>query len=78
MGKHSGAVSHESLDSPFFRPVVNDRTGTLDRHLDPSSIYRNISMKYAKTTGISGEAIGVSVHSMRATAATYVCPVQLG
>jgi integrase/recombinase XerD len=27
-------------------------------------------MKYAKATGISGEAIGVCVHSMRATAAT--------
>ena len=69
-GKHGGAVSHESLDSPLFRPVVNNRTGTLDKHLDPGSIYRNIVMKYAKATGISGEAIGVCVHSMRATAAT--------
>jgi integrase/recombinase XerD len=69
-GKHGGAVSHESLDSPLFRPVANNRTGTLDRHLDPGSIYRNIVMKYAKATGISGEAIGVCVHSMRATAAT--------
>ena len=70
MGKHGGAVSHESLDSPLFRPVANNRTGTLDRHLDPGSIYRNIVMKYAKATGISGEAIGICVHSMRATAAT--------
>jgi len=70
MGKHGGAVSHESLDSPLFRPVANNRTGTLDRHLDPGSIYQNIVMKYAKATGISGEAIGVCVHSMRATAAT--------
>jgi integrase/recombinase XerD len=70
VGKHGGAVSHESLDSPLFRPVANNRTGTLDRHLDPGSIYRNIVMKYAKATGISGEAIGVCVHSMRATAAT--------
>lgn len=69
-GKHGGAVSHESLDSPLFRPVVNNRTGTLDRHLDPGSIYRNVVMKYAKATGITGEAIGVCVHSMRATAAT--------
>jgi integrase/recombinase XerD len=69
-GKHGGAVSHESLDSPLFRPVTNNRTGTLDKHLDPGSIYRNIVMKYAKATGISGEAIGVCVHSMRATAAT--------
>jgi integrase/recombinase XerD len=70
MGKHGGAVSHESLDSPLFRPVVNNRTGTLDKHLDPGSIYHNVVMKYAKATGISGEAIGVCVHSMRATAAT--------
>jgi integrase/recombinase XerD len=69
-GKHGGAVSHESLDSPLFRPVTNNRTGTLDRHLDPDSIYRNIVMKYAKATGISWEAIGICVHSMRATAAT--------
>jgi site-specific recombinase XerD len=27
-------------------------------------------MKYAKLTGIAAEAVGVSVHSMRATAAT--------
>jgi integrase/recombinase XerD len=69
-GKHGGAVSHERLDSPLFRPVTNNRTGTLDKHLDPGSIYRNIVMKYAKATGISGEAIGICVHSMRATAAT--------
>jgi integrase/recombinase XerD len=69
-GKHGGGVSHESLDSPLFRPVSNNRTGTLDRHLDPGSIYRNIVMKYAKATGIAAEAIGVCVHSMRATAAT--------
>jgi integrase/recombinase XerD len=70
MKKHGGAVSNESLDSALFRPVSNNRTGTLDRHLDPGSIYRNIVMKYAKATGISGEAIGICVHSMRATAAT--------
>jgi site-specific recombinase XerD len=49
--------------------VADDRTGTLDRHLDPGSIYRNIVIKYAQATGISAEAIGVCVHSMRATAA---------
>jgi hypothetical protein len=27
-------------------------------------------MKYANATGISGEAVGICVHSMRATAAT--------
>jgi integrase/recombinase XerD len=70
IGKHGGGVSHESLDSPLFRPVANNRTRTLDKHLDPGSIYRNIVMKYAKLTGIAAEAVGVCVHSMRATAAT--------
>jgi len=60
-GKHGGAVSDENLDAPLFRPVTNNRTGTLDGHLDPGSIYRNIVMKYAKATGIT--AIGVCVHS---------------
>jgi integrase/recombinase XerD len=69
-GKHGGAVSHESLDSPLFRPVANNSTETLDKHLDPGSIYRNIVMEYANSTGISAEAVGVCVHSMRATAAT--------
>jgi site-specific recombinase XerD len=65
-GKHS----HESLDEALFRPVANNRTGTLNRDLDHGSLYQNIVMKYAKATGISGEAIGACVHSMRATAAT--------
>jgi integrase/recombinase XerD len=42
----------------------------LDRHLDPGSILRNIVLKHAKSTGVSAEAIGVCVYSMRATAAT--------
>jgi integrase/recombinase XerD len=69
MLRHGGG-QHQNLDEALFRPVANNRTGRLDRHLDPSSIYRNIVIKYAKATGISAEAIGVCVHSMRATAAT--------
>ena len=69
MGKLGGGIVFD-LDGPLFRPVVNNRTGTVERHLDPGSVYRNIVMKYAKETGISAEAIGVCVHSMRATAAT--------
>jgi site-specific recombinase XerD len=69
MGKLGGGIVFD-LDGPLFRPVVNNRTGTLERHLDPGSVYRNIVIKYAKATGISAEAIGVCVHSMRATAAT--------
>jgi site-specific recombinase XerD len=69
VGKHGGGVDFD-LDGPLFRPVANNRTGKLDRHLDPGSVYQNIVIKYAKATGISAEAIGVCVHSMRATAAT--------
>ena len=68
-GKHGGGLVFE-LDGPLFRPVTNNRTGGLDRPLDPGSVYRNIVMKYAKLTGITAEAVGVCVHSMRATAAT--------
>lgn len=70
LGKHGGALDGFALDGPLFRPVANNRTGTLDKHLDPGSIYRNIVIKYAQATGISTEAIEVCVHSMRATAAT--------
>jgi len=50
--------------------VKNNRTGHLDRHLDPTSVYRNIVRKYALETGISAEVNGLCVHSLRATAAT--------
>jgi len=69
MVEHGGGIEFD-LEGPLFRPVANNRTGKLDRHLDPRSVYRNIVIKYAKATGISAEAIGVCVHSMRATAAT--------
>jgi integrase/recombinase XerD len=70
MGKHGGGREPRK---PGLSPLPargEQRHGTLDKDLDPGSIYRNIVMKYAKATGISGEAIGVCVHSMRATAAT--------
>jgi integrase/recombinase XerD len=44
--------------------------GDVGQAFRSGSIYQNIVMKYAKATGISSEAIGVCVHSMRATAAT--------
>jgi integrase len=46
------------------------RTGRLDRHLDPASVYWNIVRKYGLETGISAEVNGLCVHSLRATAAT--------
>jgi integrase len=64
-------AGHRSdLDGALFRPVKNNRTGELERHLDPASVYRNIVRKYGIETGISGEVSGLCVHSLRATAAT--------
>jgi integrase len=57
-------------DGALFRPVKNNRTGELDRHLDPASLYRNVVRKYGLETGISAEVNGLFLHSMRATAAT--------
>jgi len=54
--------------------VKNNRTGRLDRHLDPASVYQNIVRKYGLETGLSaevmGQVMGLCVHSLRATAAT--------
>jgi len=66
LGKHGGG-----LDGPLFRPVKNNRTGTLEKHLEPGSIYRNIVRKYGQTAGIKAEANGLCVYSLRATAATH-------
>ena len=66
------ALAGHSADAagPLFRPVANNRTGELDRPLDPASVYRNIVVKYGRETGISAEVNGLCVHSLRATAAT--------
>ena len=42
LAKHGGGQDGVDLDGPLFRPVKNNRTGTLDKHLDPGSVYRNI------------------------------------
>ena len=57
-------------DGALFRPVKNNRTGHLDRPLDPASIYRNIVLKYGLESGITVQVKGLCVHSLRATAAT--------
>ena len=59
------------IAGPLFRPVRNNRTPEkLDRPLDPASVYRNIVRHYGLMAGVSGEVIGLCVHSLRATAAT--------
>jgi integrase len=66
-----GSISFVSTaDSPLFRSVKNNRTGTLDKDLDPGSVYRNIVTKYKREIGINIEVNGLCVHSLRATAAT--------
>lgn len=64
------AGHREDLKGPLFRPVRNNRTGELNRPLDPNSVYRNIVMHYGRATGLSVDVNGLCVHSMRATAAT--------
>jgi integrase/recombinase XerD len=59
----------QDLAGPLFRPVANNRTGELDRPLDPASVYRLV-MKYSLETGLSAQVHGLCVHSLRATAAT--------
>jgi site-specific recombinase XerD len=70
MAKHGGGRDGAHLDGPLFRPVKNNSTGTLNKHLNPASVYRNIVAKYGRETGVNIEVNGLCVHSMRATAAT--------
>ncbi len=51
-------------DQYLFTPIRNNRTGDLDKPLDPSMIYY-IVVKYAKEAGVANQ---VSPHSCRATA----------
>ena len=60
----------DDLKGPLFRPVRNNRTGELNRPLNPNSVYRNILRKYGTAVGVSAEVNGLCVHSLRATAAT--------
>jgi site-specific recombinase XerD len=71
IGEYLALAGHGAmLDGALFRPVKNNRTGSLERHLDPGSVYRNIVLKYGRATGIAAEVNGLCVHSLRATAAT--------
>src|SRR6202011_6033461 len=38
------------VEGALFRPINNNRTGRLDRHLDPASVYQNIVRKYGLET----------------------------
>lgn len=60
----------EDLGGPLFRPVKNNSTGTLNKPLNPTSVYREVIRRYGKLVGINAEVHGFCVHSLRATAAT--------
>jgi site-specific recombinase XerD len=71
IGGYLAASGHiEDLLGPLFRPMKNNRTGTLARPLNPESVYQNIVRHYGNLTGISLDMHGFCVHSLRATAAT--------
>ena len=50
--------------------------GTLEKHLNPASIYRNIVQKYSRKTGVNIEVTVLCVHSMQATAATNALSIE--
>lgn len=60
----------EDWEEALFRPVKNNVTGKLNKHLHPSTIYYNFVKHYGKIVGISAQNYGFCVHSLRATAAT--------
>lgn len=53
-----------TVDQPLFAPIRNNRTGVIEKPLDPSMIFY-IVRRYAKLAGIQSR---VSPHSCRATA----------
>jgi len=53
-------------EGPLFRPVKNNRSGRLDKPLDPSGVYRSVVVHYGKQAGL--EVAGFSPHALRATA----------
>ena len=55
---------------PLFRPVKNNATGTLNKPLNPTSIYQDVVRRYGEQVGINTAVRGFCVHSLRATAAT--------
>jgi integrase/recombinase XerD len=58
------------LHGLLFRPVKNNRTGTLAKPLNLASVYRDIVIRYAREAGVLDAVPGPCVHSLRATAAT--------
>jgi integrase/recombinase XerD len=64
------AKHKEDLDGALFRPVKNNISKTLDKHLHPASVYQEIVRHYGALVGINADVHGFCVHALRATAAT--------
>ena len=63
-------VGHkEELGSALFRPVRNNVTNKLNKHLTPEAVYYLVR-KYGLSSGLADEVSGLCVHSTRATSAT--------
>jgi integrase/recombinase XerD len=64
------AKHKDDLDGALFRPVKNNISKTLAKHLHPASVYQEIVRHYGALVGINADVHGFCVHSLRATAAT--------
>jgi integrase/recombinase XerD len=65
------AAGHkDDLSGALFRPVKNNTTKTLDKHLHPDTVYHHIVQHYGAAVGITTDVHGFCVHALRATAAT--------
>ena len=58
------------LAGHLFRPVKNNTTGTLNKALHPTSVYKEVVRFYGQQVSINSTVHGFCVHSLRATAAT--------
>ncbi len=58
---HNGAL---------FRPIKNNTTGTLNKPLHPSSVYRDIIRRYAEQAGLTQKVQRMCTHVARTTAIT--------
>ena len=59
----------EEPETPLFRPVRNNTSKTLIKHLSSDAIYKIVRF-YALKAGILAEILNIGAHAMRATAAT--------
>jgi integrase len=55
--REKGQIEHPSIDltGPLFRPVKNNSTGTLNKPLNPASVYQEVVRRYGKQAGINAD-----------------------